>query len=175
MTDGRALERVARDRPKRPQSTGWTTGMPYPLGATVRDGGVQFSVYSKHATVLDLVLFDDVDSATPSDAIRLDPRVNRTGDYWQTNGLLRPESDPEHAPMLTMFVGGGTTQLQVATDLGKAIVEAGTPWGRPMAAPPPLPDRGSLPATLHCAGSESSGRGSRERRLGRRTFVTLRP
>ena len=82
MTDGRALERVARDRPQRRVSSGWTTGMPNPLGATVRDGGVQFSVYSKHATVLDLLLFDDVDGATPSDAIRLDPRVNRTGDYW---------------------------------------------------------------------------------------------
>ena len=33
-------------------------GRPYPLGACVRDGGVNFAVFSEHATALDLVGFD---------------------------------------------------------------------------------------------------------------------
>ncbi len=33
-------------------------GMPYPFGATVRDGGVNFAVFSEHATCIDLCLFD---------------------------------------------------------------------------------------------------------------------
>ena len=36
-------------------------GRSYPLGATVYADGVNFSVYSKNAHSLELVLFDDVD------------------------------------------------------------------------------------------------------------------
>jgi len=34
-------------------------GQPYPLGATLRDGGVNFAVVSEHASRIDLCLFDD--------------------------------------------------------------------------------------------------------------------
>jgi len=34
------------------------SGRPFPLGATVRDGGVNFAVVSEHATAVDLCLFD---------------------------------------------------------------------------------------------------------------------
>ena len=34
-------------------------GASAPLGATVRPGGVNFSVFSKHATLIELLLFDD--------------------------------------------------------------------------------------------------------------------
>lgn len=43
----------------------------YPLGATVQDGGVNFALYSKHASEVFLLLFDDP-SGLPSDIIRLD-------------------------------------------------------------------------------------------------------
>lgn len=33
-------------------------GLPYPLGATIRDGGVNFAVVSEHATKIELCLFD---------------------------------------------------------------------------------------------------------------------
>ena len=35
-----------------------SAGLPYPLGATVRDGGVNFAVVSERATALELCLFD---------------------------------------------------------------------------------------------------------------------
>jgi glycogen operon protein len=57
-------------------------GKAYPLGATVRDGGVNFSVHSKHATTVELLFFDDVDDGRPSRVIRLDPKVNKTYYYW---------------------------------------------------------------------------------------------
>jgi glycogen operon protein len=55
-----------------------------PLGASLQAGGVNFSVYSKHATRVELLLFDDRNAAAPSTVIPLDPRSNRTYHYWHT-------------------------------------------------------------------------------------------
>jgi glycogen operon protein len=43
---------------------------------------VSFSVYSRHAGAMQLLLFDVVDQPEPSRAIDLDYRGNRTDDYW---------------------------------------------------------------------------------------------
>jgi len=58
------------------------TGTSAPLGATVTAGGVNFSIFSKRATGIDLLLFDKVDAGTASRVIRLDPVTNRTYHYW---------------------------------------------------------------------------------------------
>jgi isoamylase len=57
-------------------------GSSFPLGATCQPGGVNFSVYSKNATMLELLLFDGVDSIEPVRVISLNPPVNRTYHYW---------------------------------------------------------------------------------------------
>jgi isoamylase len=57
-------------------------GKSFPLGATLVSGGANFSVFSKHSTGAQLLLFDDVDAPTPSRIIDLDPRANRTYHYW---------------------------------------------------------------------------------------------
>ena len=57
-------------------------GYSAPLGATLCRDGVNFSVFSKHATAIELLLFDDVDDARPKHVIRIDPASNRTGHYW---------------------------------------------------------------------------------------------
>ena len=57
-------------------------GTSMPLGATVRAEGVNFSVFSKHATGIDLLLFDHVDAAKPVRVVQLDPVANRTYHYW---------------------------------------------------------------------------------------------
>jgi isoamylase len=57
-------------------------GRSYPLGATLRDGGVNFSVFSKHSAGVELCLFDHVDDARPARVIALDPRTHRTYHYW---------------------------------------------------------------------------------------------
>jgi isoamylase len=55
-----------------------------PLGATVSPAGVNFSVCSKHATRIELLLFDNREAATPSAIVPLDPRIDRTYHYWHT-------------------------------------------------------------------------------------------
>src|SRR5262249_8227500 len=57
-------------------------GQSSPLGATLSPEGVNFSVYSKHATAIDLLLFDSASDGRPTRVIRLDPASNRTYHYW---------------------------------------------------------------------------------------------
>jgi glycogen operon protein len=59
-----------------------TRGASAPLGATVVRGGVNFSVFSRHASGIELLLFDGPDEARPTRVVRLDPVVNRTYHYW---------------------------------------------------------------------------------------------
>jgi glycogen operon protein len=65
---------------KRP-GHGISAGSASPLGATARTGGVNFSVYSRASTGMEILLFDRVDGK-PVDVIRLDPTTNRTFHYW---------------------------------------------------------------------------------------------
>ena len=58
------------------------TGATHPLGADLRHGGVNFSVYSEDATRLELLLFDAVDDPRPARVIALDPACHRTYHYW---------------------------------------------------------------------------------------------
>jgi glycogen operon protein len=55
-----------------------------PLGATVCNGGVNFSVFARDCSGIELLLFDHADDATASRIITLDPRHNRTYHYWHT-------------------------------------------------------------------------------------------
>ncbi len=57
-------------------------GSPHPLGATVMDGGVNFSLFSKNAMTVLLLLFDNIEDSQPSRIFVLDPRKNRTFYYW---------------------------------------------------------------------------------------------
>jgi isoamylase len=57
-------------------------GQSFPLGATVCAEGTNFSVYSKHAAGIELLLFDCVDDARPARVISIDPASNRTYHYW---------------------------------------------------------------------------------------------
>jgi len=82
-------------------------GHPLPLGATVRRGGVNFSIFSKHATSCCLLLFDPV-NPEPAATLPLDPRTHRTGQVWHVfvEGLdvgahyayrfsMEPNTDPD--------------------------------------------------------------------------------
>jgi isoamylase len=57
-------------------------GRSYPLGATVFPDGVNFSVFSRGASAVELLLFDREDDARPSRIISIDPAVNCTYHYW---------------------------------------------------------------------------------------------
>jgi glycogen operon protein len=58
------------------------TGDSAPLGATIRHGGVNFSVFAKHAEWIELLLFDDAGAGQPARVIRLDANRHRTYHYW---------------------------------------------------------------------------------------------
>jgi isoamylase len=57
-------------------------GRSSPLGATLVDGGVNFSLFSRTASGVELLFFDREDDATPSRTLRIDPETNRTYHYW---------------------------------------------------------------------------------------------
>src|SRR6202795_5244447 len=59
-----------------------TTGQSYPLGATILPDGVNFSVFSRGASGMDLLLFNREDDARPTRVIPIDPAANRTYHYW---------------------------------------------------------------------------------------------
>jgi len=65
-------------------------GKPYPLGPTLSDDGVNFSIFSAHAKAIHLLLFDSQDASAASRVISLDPKLNRTGHYWhiEVPGIL---------------------------------------------------------------------------------------
>lgn len=56
-------------------------GFPQPFGSSLRKKGVNFSIFSKHATSLSLCLFNP-HSQKPTYEIPLNPTINRTGDIW---------------------------------------------------------------------------------------------
>jgi glycogen operon protein len=60
----------------------FTPGRSSPIGATVIDGGVNFSVFSRNASAVELLLFDREDDARPERVIAMDPEKNRTYHYW---------------------------------------------------------------------------------------------
>ena len=57
-------------------------GRPIPLGVELRDGGVNFAVFSRHATQIWLELYKEPTDEEPTELIGLDPHANRTGNIW---------------------------------------------------------------------------------------------
>jgi glycogen operon protein len=57
-------------------------GQSAPLGSAVCYGGVNFSLYSREASGVELLLFDREDDVRPARAVNIDPAMNRTHHYW---------------------------------------------------------------------------------------------
>jgi isoamylase len=57
-------------------------GTSAPLGATVHPGGVNFSVYSKNAELMELLFYENGEDVEPARVITLDARKHRTYYYW---------------------------------------------------------------------------------------------
>jgi isoamylase len=58
------------------------TGASHPLGATLLDGGANFSLFSRSAARVELLFFDQADATCPGRIIKLDPPAHRTYHYW---------------------------------------------------------------------------------------------
>ena len=57
-------------------------GRSHPLGATAVSDGVNFSIYSRDAAGVELLLFDREDDSRPARVISFDAFANRTYHYW---------------------------------------------------------------------------------------------
>ena len=86
-------------------------GHPLPYGSAARRDGVNFSVFSKHATAVSLVLFVPGEGE-PVLELPLDSRYNKTGDVWHVfvEGIdpgieygFRVDCDPNPAPRVLRF------------------------------------------------------------------------
>jgi glycogen operon protein len=78
------LERPTESPPIAPVSTvrGYTAraiwpGIPYPLGASWDGQGVNFALFSEHATAVELCLFDSPDAPNEAERIRLPEQTDR--------------------------------------------------------------------------------------------------
>jgi glycogen operon protein len=58
------------------------TGKPLPMGATITETGVNFSIFSRNATMIILVLIESAKADSPFEELKLDSKKNRTGDIW---------------------------------------------------------------------------------------------
>ena len=57
-------------------------GRPHPQGAVPDPNGVNFSIFSEHATAVELLLFENHDDIEPCEVIALDPIVNKSFHFW---------------------------------------------------------------------------------------------
>ena len=57
-------------------------GLVHPLGATVKWNGVNFSIFSRNATSIELLLFENHNSKEPFATYQLDPLKNNTFHFW---------------------------------------------------------------------------------------------
>ena len=105
-----------------------TPGQCYPLGSTIDPEGVNFSVFSKNSTALELLLFDRVDDAKPTTAIPLEPSRNRTYHYWH---VFVPGIQEGQIYGYRAF-GPFEPQRGLRFDPGKVLFD---PYGKAMAVP----------------------------------------
>jgi len=69
-----------------------------PLGAMPCPDGVNFSIYSKHATGIELLLFDHVDDAKAARTMRIDPCFDGR---FRSAGIRSPRARMQTEPMKT--------------------------------------------------------------------------
>jgi len=67
---------------KLPDTITISSGIPLPLGASVRYDGIRFSLFSRHAQSVVLILFRSGEIQEDYIEIPLDPVKNKTGDIW---------------------------------------------------------------------------------------------
>ena len=53
-----------------------------PLGSTPDKNGVNFAIFSEHATSVELLLFDSYHELEPIQIIKLNPKINKTFYFW---------------------------------------------------------------------------------------------
>jgi isoamylase len=103
-------------------------GKSFPLGATLTPEGVNFSLFSKNSTLVELLLFDHIDDAKPATVIPLDSWKNRTYHYWH---VFVPDLQPGQIYGYRVH-GPFEPQRGLRFDPEKVLFD---PYGRAVAVP----------------------------------------
>src|SRR6187431_3407475 len=103
-------------------------GSSAPLGATVQGDGVNFSVFSRDATLIELLLFADADALQPIRIILLNPAEHRTQHYWH---VFVPGIQPGQIYAYRAH-GPFAPQQGLRFDREKVLLD---PYGRAVAVP----------------------------------------
>ena len=106
-----------------------SAGQSAPLGATVYPSGVNFSVFSRSASALDLLFFDHEDDARPSRIIPIDPCTNHTYHYWH---VFVAEARPGQIYAYRAY-GPSDPGNGFRFDCDKVLLD---PYGRAVVVPP---------------------------------------
>jgi isoamylase len=109
-------------------SDGLDEGSSAPLGATPSPNGVNFSLFSRSATGVQLLLFDRVDEARATRVVRLDPSANRTYFYWHA---LVPNLQPGQLYAYQVD-GPSDPSIGLRFDPAKVLLD---PYGRGVMVP----------------------------------------
>jgi glycogen operon protein len=104
------------------------SGQSFPLGASVCPSGVNFSLYSKNSTLVELLMFDHVDDDKPARVIGLDPWRNRTYHYWH---VFVPDIEPGQIYGYRVH-GPFDAANGMRFDAAKVLLD---PYGRAVAVP----------------------------------------
>src|SRR5215831_1846351 len=103
-------------------------GATAPLGASLTPGGVNFSVFSRDATRMELLLFDECNSKRPATVIPLDPNRNRTYHYWHA---FVPDLEPGQVYAYRAY-GPAAPERGLRFDAEKVLLD---PYGLAVAIP----------------------------------------
>jgi glycogen operon protein len=117
---------VSTPPPRGPWRT--TPGARYPVGATFTPAATNFSVFSRDARAVELLLYapDAPPGAAPAQVIPLDPRWNRSFHFWHVAVAELPAGTP-YTWRLTPAVPDAVP-LEVLDPWARAVVDAG--WNR---------------------------------------------
>jgi isoamylase len=123
-----AAEKCGRQFAARQRVSVDQTGRSFPLGATVLDDGVNFSVFSRQASRVELLLFDDAAAPHPTRVIELDARTHRTYHYWHVfvPGIAAGQVYGYRA------IGPFAPERGLRFDPGKVLLD---PYGRAVVVP----------------------------------------
>ena len=78
----RGARRTYRGVSALPPALSVSRGRPLPLGATVLDGATRFALFSRHASAVTLLLFEDGEATQPAAELPLCQEEHRTGGTW---------------------------------------------------------------------------------------------
>jgi isoamylase len=137
-------------------------GSPRPLGATWTKRGVNFALYSSHATRVEVCLFD---AQSGAEMARYDLPA-RTGDVWhglasprragpgthyafRVHGPHEPEKGHRFDPA-TALVDPYARELSVRPPLRSRVIDRGFDWGADR--PPSIPWRDTIIYEMHVKG-----------------------